>query len=362
MSNRYIGVLVNDSWYRRIPTGRMYHESLECYETAGRQHGVVPCFFRLKDIKPGQSHVAAYIKLNGRYQKCVIPVPQVIHNRTLYTVKRPMLAIRQLVADGKTVYNEWNRYGKKRIHDILQLNPEIRPHLPATREATPQTVKEMMNQFDKLILKPNSGSIGRGIMKLERTEDGWRLFGAGKPASRSILFRDRLPAVLLKKMRTRSYLVQQLLPLATVHGNPFDLRVSVQRGPTGQWTISGIVGKMARPKAYITNVARGGTVLTLEQILSVHPQMSPGEVRQSIERFSLQVAEQLSRHLPHMADIGLDIGLTEFGFPMFIECNGRDLRYSFRKGNLHDAFQAVYSNPIGYGKYLLETKGAVQPT
>ncbi|TNJ60628.1 YheC/YheD family protein [Paenibacillus hemerocallicola] len=355
MDNRFIGILVNDSWFRGIPTGRTYHESLPCYERAGRLHGVTPCFFRLKDIQPGQPFIHAYVKTEIGYKRCRIPAPDVIHNRTLYTNKRPKLAIRRLVDDGKRIFNEWNRYGKGYIHQLLMTDPTLRPHLPVTQAATLSAVKEMMAVFPQLILKPNSSSIGMGIMKLEHTGPGWLLHGVVK--GRVIAFREKLPAVLRRKLRSRPYLVQQLLPLATYNGRPFDLRVSVQRNETGDWQISGIAAKVAKPGAYRTNVAQGGVVYRLDHVLEAYPLLRAESVRQAIGEFSLRVACHLSRYLPHLADIGLDVGLTEHGFPMFIECNGRDLRYSFQQGNMPDTFQQLYSNPVGFAKYLLESGG-----
>lgn len=354
MEERFIGILVNDSWFRRIPEGRMYHESLPGYEKAGRLHGVTPCFFRLKDIQPGQPHIFAYVKTAEGYRRCRIPAPAVIHNRTLYTKQQPKLAIRRLVADGKQIFNEWNRYGKGYIHQLLMTEPSLRPHLPMTREATPASLKEMMAEFPRLILKPNSSSIGLGIMKLEQTDAGWLLHGAASK-TKPLKFRSVLPAIVRRKLRSRPYLVQQLLPLATYNGRPFDLRVSVQRNETGDWQVTGIAAKVAKPGAFRTNVAQGGVVYPLDKVLEAYPRLHAETVRRGIGDFSLRVACHLSEHLPQLADIGLDVGLTEHGFPMFIECNGRDLRYSFQQGNMPDAFQRMYSNPVGFAKYLLES-------
>ncbi|MDF2726349.1 MAG: yheD 4 [Paenibacillus sp.] len=354
MNTRFIGVLLNDSWFRGIKSGRTYHESLSNYEAAGRLHGVKPCFFRLKDIAPGQSYIYAYVKTDYGYKRCWIPAPSVIHNRTLYTKKQPQLAIRRLIDDGKTIFNMWNRYGKGYIHELLMMEPSIRPHLPVTRNATPEAIKQMMADYSQLILKPSSSSIGIGIMKLEQTERGWLAHGVSS-RKQPIAFRSVLPAQIRRKLRARHYLVQQLLPLATYNDRPFDLRVSVQRNETGDWVITGIAAKVAKPGAFRTNVAQGGVVYTLEKVLEPYRHLHPEDVRLAVGDFSLRVAHQLSRHLPNLADIGLDIGLTEYGFPMFIECNGRDLRYSFQQGNMLDAFQRTYSNPVGYAKHLLET-------
>lgn len=357
LDNRYIGILLNDSVYRRIPSGRTRHESLPCYERAGRQHGVRPCYIRLHDIVPGQTTVRAFVKSGREYVRRRIPVPAVIHNRGLFFNSDAKRRIERLVRSGKQIFNHWNRYGKKTIHGLLQLDLTIREHLPETMEATTAHLMEMMQRYDALIVKPNNSSIGLGIMKLKRVRDRWELDYAPTFKSRvrkKTSFRSKLPSVLLRRIRKSAYLVQQCWPLATYRGRPFDMRVSVQRGETGEWRISGVAVKVARSQVFLTNLAQGGHVHPLETVLRDYPYLDPVHTRQRVEELSLRVANHLSSHLPHLADIGLDVGIDAAGRPLFIECNGRDLRISFREGRQFEEFQRTYSNPIGYGKFLMD--------
>src|SRR5690606_32997126 len=120
----------------------------------------------------------------------------------------------------------------------------------------------MMQQYNSLIIKPNSSSIGRGIMKLERTEDGWKLLYPSvnnHKIWKTSTFKQSMPKVLINRICRKPYVIQQCLPLATYDGRPFDLRVSVQRNINGGWQVSGIAGKVAKKAAFLTNVAQGGT-------------------------------------------------------------------------------------------------------
>ncbi|MEI7024936.1 YheC/YheD family endospore coat-associated protein [Paenibacillus sp. y28] len=359
MQNRWIGVLLNNAQYSGIPRGRTRHEAIRFYDQAGQKYGVTPCYFRLQDIRPGQQRIKAYVRDTLGYRLRRIPAPTAIHNRALYHHSSAQRKISALVRGGKLIYNQWNRYGKLHIHELLACVPALRPHLPATKPAHRETIQQMMQEHASLIIKPNSSSIGRGIMKLQRHGSMWEL---NLPASRSgrrrsrLLFADgaRLPASLLQRIRARAYLVQQCLPLATFQGRTFDLRVSVQRGHAGHWQITGMNAKVAQNGVFLTNVAQGANVYSMDILLGDFPHLQPDQVVSDIERFALAVAQQLSRHLPHMADLGLDIGLTREGFPMFIECNGRDLRYSFQEASMPDIWRATYDNPMGYGAYLLK--------
>jgi hypothetical protein len=358
VSQTYVGILLNRGWYQGIRTGKTGHEAMLQYVASARSYGLTPCFIQLRDIKPGAAKVSAYLYSDWKVMKKEIPMPRVIHNRAIYKNKAMKDKIKRISQSGTIVFNQNNRYGKLYIHKLLLSNPDLRVHLPETEEATMSNLKSMMAKHASLILKPNNGSIGKGIMLMERREDGdWQLrlrLGTALRTMKQWHDGDALPLPLLNRIQQQRYLVQQRLPLATLEGRPFDIRVSVQRDKSGKWQITGMVGKAAAARSFLTNVAQGGEVYTLERILKTYPTLKCETVRGDIARFSLLVAEELSLHLPELADIGLDIGITEFGFPMFIECNGRDLRYSFLRGGLLKEWTNTYRNPMGYAAYLIK--------
>jgi hypothetical protein len=116
-----------------------------------------------------------------------------------------------------------------------------------------------------------------------------------------------------------------------------------------------MIAKVASRKHFLTNVAQGGRVKSLSDILKNHyPQLDPETVCLQMTNFALLVAQHLSTELPNLADLGLDVAMSNDGFPLFIECNGKDQRYSFREANMHECWKATYYNPIAYAKFILE--------
>ncbi|MFZ7943324.1 YheC/YheD family protein [Neobacillus sp. 19] len=354
MENSYIGILVDGLVYNGIRRGYSYFERLAFYEEAGKKLELIPCYFRLKDVTPGSEWIQALVReTSGRYQLKTVSMPAVIHNRGLFFTERAKVKLLQLQKTGVMIFNGWNRYGKMRVHEILMQNEELRPHLPETKRASFENLKEMMKKHNELIIKPNSGSLGGGVMMVEnRDNEGW-VFNYNQKREP---FTAEWPDMLRKKAANKYYLIQQRIPLAKYQGSPFDLRVSVQKNGSGDWQVTGIVGKVAKHGNYVTNVAKGGTCKTLQELVSNSPSLDLDKVYQDIENFSIKAVEELAAHFPGLADVGLDIGLTEDGFPMFIECNGRDLRITFGKAGMMDVWKATHTTPISYARYLLDLK------
>jgi hypothetical protein len=352
MVEKYIGVLLSDKIFQGIPKGKTRFENIEFYEEAGKMYGLTPCFFRLRDILKGSTEVMAFVKIDGSYKKMAVPTPKVIHNRAHTFSKKAKVKLQSLVDEGIIIFNQCNRYSKLKIHELLVENEELIPYLPRTLKATEKNIFSMLENNHKLILKPNSSSLGIGVMMMEHriSENVLSYIDKKEKRLKQISFSSDLPNVLIKTISKKNYLVQERIQLATFLGNPFDLRVSVQRNYQGDWQVTGVVGKVAKSGHFVTN--RGAHVSQLDHLLE--GSFDYGEAVRKTEQLSLSIAKQLAKKLPNLADLGLDIGLTSNGDPMFIGCNGRDLRTMFKNAGMLDTWKATYTTPIWYGSYLLD--------
>jgi len=208
----------------------------------------------------------------------------------------------------------------------------------------------MIQHFPSLYIKPSNGSLGLGIIRIDKWKNRWIIRFSD---SMKIISHDQLLSILTKLTKDRYYIIQQTVPLAKINGGAFDIRVTVQRNRIGEWQVTGMVAKAARRGKHVSNVARGGKVYRLEPTLK-KLNLNVTNTKQSIQRLAIYIAQHLNQYLPHLADIGLDIGIDKNGKPYFIEFNGRDLRYSFQLGKLHKEWYNTFKTPIAYGKYLLQ--------
>ncbi|MNW60973.1 Endospore coat-associated protein YheD [compost metagenome] len=173
--------------------------------------------------------------------------------------------------------------------------------------------------------------------------------------------KGQLPSSTLRRIFRHAYLIEQRIPLVRYEGRPVDLRVSVQRGGDGLWGITGMFAKAAPAHTFVTNIAQGGKVMKLAEALggAVESEFDLARLEHRIEFVALRIARILAASLPHLADLGLDLGITRNGQIYFIECNGRDQRYGFRKAGMSEHWKTTYSNPMAYGRLLLEQNSRI---
>ncbi|WP_055109180.1 YheC/YheD family endospore coat-associated protein [Paenibacillus ihumii] len=357
MGQDHVGILLNSSMYRGIPQRKTGQESIANYEEAARANGFIPCFLRLGDIHVENNSSIAYVQNGQEYVRMTIPTPRVIHNRALYRDASAHRKIRSLVSQGMCIFNINNRYGKNVIHRLLQEDPYLREYLPATAEASSASLRKMMSEYDDLILKPARGSVGDGIMRVQRDHSGWTITYPSKSRKGWVtdrISRDSFPAWLQRLLMRTSYLVQERIPLAEYDSRPLDLRVTVQRGTFGAWSVTGIFVKIAPQNSFLSNIGKGGRPFPVQLLNECLPARLVPNALYHVEMLALSIARHLSARLPLLADLGIDIGLTETGQPYFIECNGRDQRYGFRKAGLAEIWKETYRRPMDFARYLYD--------
>ncbi|WP_226526788.1 YheC/YheD family protein [Metabacillus niabensis] len=347
-----IGILVSAYLYNKIQTGIETNECIPFYEEACAQYGLTPCFFRLADLTKGKKHVKSLVKdEHNRYSFKVIKTPMIIHNRVLLYHRREQEKIVSLLKEGIKFYNAFTKISKLTIHQYLEAEDKFKCFLPETRKTNKNNFLQMINLYEDLIIKPNYGTLGKGITRIMRHSDNVCLVINGKKKY-NIPLNGNWASEVNEIILNPTNIIQQRIQLGTYEDKPFDFRVSVQKNELGNWQVTGIVCKVANLGKYTTNVASGGRCYDPKIVLN-HLKMNTDDILAKIRSLSLKIAQHLDGKLTNLADLGLDIGITEKGIPMFIECNFRDLRITFKEAGLFNEWKATYFTPIKYANFLI---------
>jgi hypothetical protein len=346
-----IGILLDHQTYVRVPGNNTGYEHIDLYNKAANQLDLMPFYMSLRQT--GTKAALGYTYDAGSYNKVRRKIPAVIHNRTITLTKQGKEQLVKL-AKMSTIFNRTTRFGKYRIYQLLVQKRSLRRHLPFTLIYSKSNLMKAMGRFSELFIKPTSGSVGSGIIKISKTIHGyWNIYWKkGKPTKIS---HEQTVKFIERYVGTRAYHIQEAIQLSTYRDRPYDIRVSVQRGITGAWQITGMVGKVAAAGRHVTNVAKGGQVRECEELFQ-WGNLPVEYMKNEVKRVSLEIANYLSPKLPHLADIGLDMGVDKNGTVKFIEMNGRDQRISFKKAGMHSTFYKTYLIPLRYGKSLINSK------
>jgi hypothetical protein len=236
-----------------------------------------------------------------------------------------------------------NKLGKYRFMKDSSL---LSPHLPATERMTKSSFHDFLARFGSVIVKPNSGSRGAGVVKV--TLLGNEKYIIHKENKRiTVKGKQNVYAQLRKRVGLRPYIVQRPVHLATINKCPFDIRVIVQRRRnTHEWNVTGELVKVAGKGYIVTNITRSkGKLLSLQTGIrsSSITARSLETMVSDIHRIALTTARTLKQYYPWQHIFGLDIGLDQNGHVWIIEANKAPSMSHFLKIKNYAMYRRIMS-------------------
>ncbi|CAM4351627.1 YheC/YheD family protein [Paenibacillus tarimensis] len=203
----------------------------------------------------------------------------------------------------------------------LRAHPRLAPHIPPTRIYSRGNLAAMLRTHGMVVMKPVRGAGGRGVIKVAR-ERG-RYSYTYYTAVRRFNTLDGLVKGLRTLTRGRPYIIQKGIRLATIGGKPIDYRVKyVKEGAS--WHIRAMVGRLARRGLFVTNLCRGGSIMTAARGISrsISPKLVSRKKREMRELTRLGTGV-LENRFPGIGQLGFDYGIDRGGKIWIFEVNTR---------------------------------------
>ncbi|REE92904.1 YheC/D-like protein [Paenibacillus taihuensis] len=197
--------------------------------------------------------------------------------------------------------------------EALLSHSGIAPHIPPTRMFTKANLGSMLSAHGMVVVKPVRGAGGHGVIKVSR-DNGTYAYTYYSKTNRFGSF-DAMYQSLSRKKGARRYLIQKGIRLATIGGRPIDYRVKYVKQADGRWAITAIVGRLAKPGLFVTNICRGGTLLSGSE-----------GIRRSFSSSAVVPKKRLMRQLTQMSTSVLESrfpGIGQLGFDFGIDRNGK---------------------------------------
>lgn len=325
----YVGILVSayNSQYPLSPFGPLTPFFNEVADISRNRGGIV-CAFRLQDVNWDAGIVRGLVRRGGAWRQRVLPLPQCIYNRLVSRQRErseAMTAWVQRCKDANIPFFNERFLNKWHVHSALEKQEAATPHLPAMlRYQSQDDLQTMLAQYRSVYAKPANGSMGRGIMRVRRMQNGYQVASPGG-LNKHFASLPGLHRYLNKRIKGKPYLLQQGLPLIGIQNRPTDFRVLVQKDRKGEWSVTSLVARLGQNRI-VSNVSRGGSMLTPMQALRLCGPWA-GAVRptpQTLKNVALKLSVLLEEALPgNYAEFGVDLGIDVRGQVWLLEVNSK---------------------------------------
>lgn len=300
---------------------------------ACRMQGAAVYFFSIYDISANYQTVRGWT-YSGRWLHTVSPVPDVIYNRLASRKLENNAKLQQFVKEAKTehqtaIFNE-KFLDKSEVFEALKKDTASLKYLPESHLCRNyQTLKSMCSKYPVVFLKPVTGSLGKGIIRLVRRNDlSYEYHFAGMNGVKKQIFANlgKLFSALSSRLKSRRHQIQQGLNLIQIHGRPVDFRALVQKNERGDWKVTSIVARVAGDNHFVSNVARGGTLTKVADALRLS-NLSPAAAKSAflqLRKAAMELAYGIDEQIPgHFAEWGIDLGVDTQGRTWLLEINSK---------------------------------------
>lgn len=204
---------------------------------------------------------------------------------------------------------------------VLLQDARVARYIPETRIFSPDHLASMLARYGRVVMKPVVGTGGQGVIMIIKSGSSYTVRHRRK-IGRYRNFGSMLAAVRAIR-RKRSYLVQRGINLATIGGRPIDYRVKMVKN-NGVWVTRAMVGRLANPGMFVTNLCRGGTKIS--SAAGIRRSLSGKLVRRKkseMREVTRNCIHLLERHFPGIGQLGFDYGFDRTGRMWIFEVNTR---------------------------------------
>ena len=218
-------------------------------------------------------------------------------------------------------------------YNWLKRDRKIIGHLPKTELLNKPGLEQMLKESGSVYLKPRFGSVGRGIVRVDRTKSGFNMYCRTPRGYVTHTEKDVSKVIArLRSMHPRNdYLMQKTIDLARYRGRVFDIRTLIQKDIKGEWKVTGTGVRLAEENAHLTHVPNGGQVLPLKTALDDILEANEIKMHVIYDRI-IELAQAVAACIDqssHMTfgELSLDIALDNNLSLWLIEANSKPFRF-----------------------------------
>lgn len=300
---------------------------------ACRQQGAFVYFFTPDGIGSSHASLEGWTYAGG-WKKRSFPAPDVLHNRLTTRRLENAPKVQQLFKETKTrygthIFNE-KYLDKTEVFAALRKEPSLHSLLPESHPfSSLQTLQSMCAKYRSVFLKPVRGSLGKGIIRVQRTAAGsFACHYSELNGTRTVVYPSlaKVYSAVAPRLKSQRFQIQQGLNIAKVGGRPVDFRALAQKGLSGTWEVTSIVGRIAGPDHFVSNLAKGGTITQAKSAVA-RSNVAAGKKGIALARLrtaAIDIAKGVESTIDaHFGELGVDLALDQSGRVWLLEVNSK---------------------------------------
>lgn len=292
----------------------------------------------------------------GVWKEDVFPYPGAIYRKSDIPEEVYEDLINQI---GDRIFNSYF-FDKWETWEILSDYSYLKQHIPHTEKLEGlETLDRMLEQHKEVYLKQARGYKAKGIIKAEKSGEGYKFTYRLKGVKEIPDFQDaaRFIDELNEGKRGKNfYLVQQSIKVKNYQTRPFDFRVVMQKDKSKHWNCSGIIARFGKRQSIATNFLLSGYALPCHDALKRVFRMNEKDIflkQQEIICICMEVCKVLEKSVGNYGDLGIDVILDENLNVWILEVNKtHDHRFPLYSINDTQMYHRIITRPFEYAKAL----------
>ncbi|PYZ98866.1 hypothetical protein CR205_09935 [Alteribacter lacisalsi] len=277
------------------------------------------------------------------FQEEEFVLPKIIYDRCFYNrsdeSKKAMALVRQMKE--RTIFLGYGLPDKWKVYESLAANPTLQEYLPETKLLKPSNLITMLKKFKTVLIKPATGSGGKGIHTVTRTKSAfiWTDAHTGQQTSHRYT-PDGLHEELVRRTGGLAYLIQPFLSLKNENDAPFDLRVVLRKNRSGVWNELGRGIRKGSSGGIVSNLNAGGTIVPSSEYTFTPDQ------QEQLDTILRTIGSCLEDAHHRLFELGVDFGIDAEGNLWILEVNSKPgLQTVLYTTGLKERIQ-VYEGPL----------------
>lgn len=297
--------------------------------------------FTPDDVDFTKKEIRGKVFQNRKWIDGTFPFPDIVINDTA-----KKLAHFYDKLEREVIFTTQKQGSKLEVYEKIKKAGEYTDYfIPTEKYTAPEQVLNYLNEYSRIVLKPNSSNMGKGIISVEKNDDQFKVI---ENKQETFYSHDDF-ITFIGKAINRCYLIQPFIESRTKDGQPFDIRAHVQKNGSGEWVVTKLYPRIGTADTIVSNVAAGGSIGKIPGFLKREFGSEKGKkLKKELEQFSLNFIRHFqSLYKNSFDEIGIDLTIDANGEIQIFEVN----RNPGVKG-LMEMDNAL--NLIPYAKYLVE--------